>query len=99
MTACLEFAKRHLQASQTMRNKIFWSDEIKIELFDLNAKNHIWRNGVGSIMLWGCCSEAGIGRRVSIEGKMNRAKYSEILDENLLQSVKDLRLGRRFTFQ
>jgi transposase len=30
---------------------------------------------------------------------MNGAKYGEILDENLLQSVQDLRLGRRFTFQ
>ena len=33
------------------------------------------------------------------EGKMNRAKYREILDENLLQRAQDLRLGRRFTFQ
>uniref|UniRef100_A0A4W5MCD4 Guanine nucleotide-binding protein subunit gamma n=1 Tax=Hucho hucho TaxID=62062 RepID=A0A4W5MCD4_9TELE len=30
---------------------------------------------------------------------MNRAKYKEILDENLLQSAHDLRLGQRFTFQ
>ena len=30
---------------------------------------------------------------------MNEAKYREILDENLLQSAQDLRLGRRFTFQ
>ena len=30
---------------------------------------------------------------------MNRAKYIEILDENLLQSDQDLRLGRRFPFQ
>ena len=37
MTACLEFAKRHLKDSQTMRNKILWSDETKIELFGLNA--------------------------------------------------------------
>jgi hypothetical protein len=37
MTACMEFAKRHLKNSQTMRNKIFWSDETKIELFGLNA--------------------------------------------------------------
>jgi transposase len=29
---------------------------------------------------------------------MNRAKYREILDENLLQRALDLRLGRRFTF-
>ena len=30
---------------------------------------------------------------------MNRAKYREILDENLLQSTQDLRLGQRFIFQ
>ena len=30
---------------------------------------------------------------------MNGAKYREILDENLLQSTQDLRLGRRFPFQ
>jgi hypothetical protein len=41
---------------------------------------------------------AGTGRLVRIEGKMNGAKYREILDENLLQSAQDLRLGRRLTF-
>ena len=41
MTALLEFAKRHLKDSQTMRNKILWSDETKIELFGLNAKRHV----------------------------------------------------------
>jgi hypothetical protein len=50
-------------------------------------------------MLLGCFSAAGTGRLVSIEGKMNEAKYRESLDENLLQSAQDLRLGRRFTFQ
>ena len=33
------------------------------------------------------------------QGKMNGAKYREILDGNLLQSAQDLRLGLRFTFQ
>ena len=79
-----------------------------MELFGLNAKRHIWRkpgtippvkHGGGSIMLRGCLSVAGTGRLVRIEGKMNRAKYREILDENLLQSTQDLRLGRRCTFQ
>ena len=30
---------------------------------------------------------------------MNGAKYREVLDENLLQSAQDLRLGQKFTFQ
>ena len=30
---------------------------------------------------------------------MNAAMYRDILDENLLQSALDLRLGRRFIFQ
>ena len=44
-------------------------------------------------MLWVYFSAAGTGRLVRIEGKMNGATYREILDENLLQSAQDLRLG------
>ncbi|KAG2469321.1 TC1A transposase, partial [Polypterus senegalus] len=111
MAAHLEFAKRHLKDSQTMRNKILWSDETKIELFGANARRHIWRkpgtahhqgntiptvkHGDGSIMLWG----AGTVRLVRIKGKMTAAMYRNILDENLLQSALDHRLGRRFIFQ
>uniref|UniRef100_A0AAZ3RK11 Uncharacterized protein n=1 Tax=Oncorhynchus tshawytscha TaxID=74940 RepID=A0AAZ3RK11_ONCTS len=107
MTARLEFDKRNLKDSQTMRNNILRSDETKTELFGLNAKNHAWRkpgtipmvkHGGGS-MLWRCFSAAGTERLVRIEGKINGAKYREILDENLLQSTQDLRLGQRFTFK
>ena len=75
-TARLEFAKRHLKDSQTMRNKILRSDETKIELFGLNTKCHVWRkpgniptvkHGGGSIMLRACFSAAGTGRLVRIE--------------------------------
>jgi hypothetical protein len=85
-----------------MRKKRLWSDGTRIELFGLNAKRHIWmkpgtiptvNHGRGNIMLWGCFSASETGRIVRIEGKMNRAKYRENLDENLLQSTQDLRLG------
>ncbi len=107
--------KARMEDSKMVTNKILWSDETKIELFGLNSKLYVWRkpgtahhlsntvptvkHGGGSIMLWGCFSAAGTGRLVAIEGKMNAAKYRDILDENLLQSAQDLRLGRRFTFQ
>uniref|UniRef100_A0AAZ3S4L4 Uncharacterized protein n=1 Tax=Oncorhynchus tshawytscha TaxID=74940 RepID=A0AAZ3S4L4_ONCTS len=90
-----------------MRNKILWPAETMIELFGLKAKRPIWRkpgtipkvkHGGGRIMLLVCFSVAGTGRLVRIEGKMNGAKYTEILDENLLQSSQDLRLEQRFTF-
>ncbi|KAG2468183.1 TC1A transposase, partial [Polypterus senegalus] len=115
MAARLEFAKRDLKDSQTMRNKILWSDKTKIKLFGVNVRRHVWRkpgtthhqantiptvkHGGGSIMLWGCFSAAGTGRLVRIKGKMTAAMYRDILDENLLQSALDLRLGRRFIFQ
>ncbi|MBN3323059.1 MYO5B protein, partial [Atractosteus spatula] len=54
---------------------------------------------VGDIMVWACFSSAGTGKMVKIEGKMDAAKYRTILDENLLESAKDLKLGRRFIFQ
>ena len=41
------------QASQTMRNKILWTDETKIELFGLNAKHHVWRKpAVRDVFQW-----------------------------------------------
>ena len=67
MTARLEFAKRHLNDSRTMRNKILWSDETKIKLFGLNAKHHICRKpGTIPMVKHG-------GGSIRIEGKMNGA--------------------------
>ncbi|KAG2466795.1 TCB1 transposase, partial [Polypterus senegalus] len=115
MAARLEFPRKHLKDFQTVRNKLLWSDETKIELFGVNAMCHIWRkpgtahhqantiptvkHGGGSIMLWGCFLAAGTRRLVRIKEKMTAAMYRDFLDENLLQSTLDLRLGRRLIFQ
>ena len=88
-----------------MRNKILWSDETKMNLFGLNAKGHVWskpatiptvKHGDGALGMFFSSRDWETSQD---EQKMNRAKYREILDENLIQSAQDLRLGQRFTFQ
>ncbi len=37
--------------------------------------------------------------RAWVEGKLNTAKYRENLNENPVQNIQNLRLGRRITFQ
>ena len=89
----LEFAKKPLNDYQTVRSKILWSDEAKIELLGFNSKRDVWRkagtanhwlntippvkHGGGSIMLWGCFSAAGSGGLVRVEGKLNGAMYRD----------------------
>ena len=97
----LQFARSHVGDTANMWKKVLWSDETKI--FGLNAKRYVWRKtntahhpehtiptvkyGGSSIMLWGCFSSAGTGKMVKVDGKMDGAKYREILEENLLEST------------
>ena len=99
----MSFAKTHLEDSE--------ADETKIELFGLNTKQYVWqksntahhpnnsippvKHGGGNILLWGCFSAAGTGALVRIEGKMDGAKYCQILEENLLPSARKLSMGKK----
>ena len=92
-----------------------WSDETKIELFSINSTRHVWRkrnaeynpkntiptvkHGSGNLILWGCFSAKGTGRLHRIEGRMNGAMYREILGDNLLPSVRALKMGCGWVFQ
>uniref|UniRef100_A0AAZ3RIR8 Transposase n=1 Tax=Oncorhynchus tshawytscha TaxID=74940 RepID=A0AAZ3RIR8_ONCTS len=106
---CLKFATSHLGDTPNMWKKVLWSDETKIELlatmqnvmFGVKATQLIptVKHGGGNIMVWACFSSAGTGKMVKIDGKMDGAKYRTILEENLMESAKDLRLGRTFVFQ
>lgn len=61
-----------------------------------NTQSPIGEHGGGSITEWGWISAAALGRLVNVEGKMNAVEYGEILEENLMQCVRGLRLGRFF---
>ena len=92
-----------------------WSDETKIELFGINSTRRVWRkrnaeynpkntiptvkHGGGNLMLWGCFSAKGTERLHRIEGRMNGAMYREILGDNLLSSVRALKMGCGWVFQ
>ena len=51
------------------------------------------KHGSSSIMLWGAFSVTGTGGLVTVEEKLNQAKYGDILNKNLVESTQDLRLG------
>jgi hypothetical protein len=55
------------------------------------------KHGGGSIMLWLMFFSGRDWETSQDQGKDEQSR--QILDENLLQSAHDLRLGRRFTFQ
>uniref|UniRef100_A0A8C7SUX3 Transposase Tc1-like domain-containing protein n=1 Tax=Oncorhynchus mykiss TaxID=8022 RepID=A0A8C7SUX3_ONCMY len=113
--ACLKFANDHLDDPEEEWEKVIWSDKTKIELFGLNSTRHVWRkkkdeynpkntiptmkHGGGNIILWGCFSAKGTGRLHRIEGRMDGAMYRKILANNLLPSVRALKMGRGWVFQ
>jgi len=57
------------------------------------------KHGDGSVMLWGCFASTGTGNLLRMEGKMDLLKYQEILGENVMPSVRKLKLGHHWTFQ
>uniref|UniRef100_A0A8C5WII5 Transposase n=1 Tax=Leptobrachium leishanense TaxID=445787 RepID=A0A8C5WII5_9ANUR len=111
----LQYAKSHVDKPQKFWDSVLWTDETKLELFGPMDQRYVWRrknkvyeekntlptvkHGGGSIMLWGCFASAGTWKLQRVQGTMNSLQYQEILDHNVMQSVTNLRLGRRWTFQ
>ncbi len=50
-------------------------------------------------MLWGFFQAAGTKGHFRVEEKLNAPKYWDSLNENPVQSIQNLRLGRMITFQ
>ena len=50
-------------------------------------------------MLLGCISTNYTGKLINIEGKLNAAGYEELLEKNLQDSARKLKMGRNWMLQ
>ena len=79
----LDFAKQHLKKPLQFWNKILWTDETNINLYQNDGKRRVWRrkgtahdpkhttssvkHGGGSAMVWACMAANGTGSLVFID--------------------------------
>lgn len=113
--ARFNFAREHLDKPKAFWKSILWTDESKIELFGHNQNCHVWRKANtayqeknllqtvkqsgGNVKVWGSFSASGPGQLYIIQGNINSHAYRQILDQNLLPSVRELKLGRKWVLQ
>ena len=58
-----------------------------------------FKHGGGNILLWGCFSAKGTGRLIHVKDRMTGAMYHDTLSENLLPSVRAVKMRRGWVFQ
>ncbi len=98
------FAEKHLKDSEKQEYLVWWA-LIQSIMFEGTSSAHPLQRTIpkvkcagSSLMMWGCFSVAGTAR-LRVEEKLNSPKYRDSLNENPVQRIQSLRLGRRFTFQ
>jgi len=69
------------------------------EEFDPKCTVPTVKHGGGSVMCWECFSSAGVGNLVFIDGNMSSEMCRDILERNLLESAKNLKMGNNWVFQ
>jgi DDE superfamily endonuclease len=100
----LDFAIAHQFWTMDDWKRVIWSDETKINRFGSDGRQWVWKGenqgliprevsgtlkfGGGSIMVWGCMLWEGPGFACRIEGPMDKELYTQILEEELQQSME-----------
>ena len=100
----LEYAKTYRKKRLGYWDNALWTDESKFNLFGSNGKVMVWRTpkeeldpkctvptvkyGGGNVKFWGCFSSCVVGNLVFIDGNMTGEVYRDILQKNLLESIK-----------
>ena len=81
--ARLEFAKKYRDEPQKFWDKVFWTDETKINLYQSDGKAKVWRkkgsahdpkhtsssvkHSGGNVMAWACMASSGTGSLIFID--------------------------------
>ncbi len=96
----LDYGKKKWLSGLMNLNSLFMSEGNQALLITCIIPSQRWSMVVAaSCSGGGGVSVAGTGEVIREDGKLNAAKYREILNENLVQSTQNLRLGWKFTFQ
>ena len=104
----MNYVREHLTESEDFWTNFLCTDEAKIELFGHNQQRYVWRktgaafeeknvlptvkNGGGSIMVDGCAAASEPKNLVRVEGRMDSILCQQILENNVKESVKTLKL-------
>jgi hypothetical protein len=108
--ARLKFAQEHMSWTNEWFQVVF-SDEEKFNLDGPDGLQYYWHDlrkepqwftkrnaGGGSVMCWAACSANGKSRLVFLSGRMNRWRYIELLENELLPIGSSLG-GKKWIFQ
>ena len=90
--------------------RVIWSDETKINRLGYDGREWVWeKTGEqlserhvqetmkfcgGSLMMWGCMTDQGVGFACKIDGGMDATLYTNILQDELLQTLDFYELNR-----
>jgi transposase len=104
-----KFAQKYRNWTIEDWRRVVWSDESKFMIFGSDGREWCWKEpnsplkpqhvkptvkfGGGSVMVWGCMGEFGIGRCCKIEGRMNGELYREILEDEFMGTLSDFDLN------
>lgn len=83
---------------------MIFSDETKVNRWGSDGRQYVWKergapttdrlidptikHGGGSLMMWGCFLWQGVGYATKIEGTLNSDFYKEIMDDELMETLK-----------
>ena len=102
------WAEEHLEWTVPNWKAVAFSDKLIFRLFGMDGIEWCWRkpgqrldprftkkklkHGGGKVTVWGLITPFGVGHIVRIEGNLNKELYTEILEDDLLGSFRDLGL-------